>query len=320
MRHLTHLQDCLTFSQSGLLHGIEVLDNLLLWIDAQQSQQKFWDAGQPFSERIRILRLDVTFLHEQLSQISASNKSLQQTVRDHLELTHNRRNFIVTIVAAIYLPLSFATSFFGMNMNPGVSDDAGGFSDQVYEWIQGAPSDLQNATSALASTIGTSSNLNYSWSTFIITAVCLLISLPLLLTLGNIFRACYRTTTYFASHWRMLAIFPMIAFIYFSINPAISDEWVHCGPEYWTCNGIIFLFELFKTFQAWKKSDNRIRWTLITILTVSCFAMDNSRVNDDVPFMVFPWSAVAIYLFVVWWERRKTRRSLSHEGREVASR
>jgi hypothetical protein len=67
------------------------------------------------------------------------------------------------------------------------------------------------------STIGSSGTQRYSWKTFIITALCLLITLPLSLGIGGVLRLAYRGTTYYATYWRIFAIFPSVAFIFFSI-------------------------------------------------------------------------------------------------------
>jgi ABC-type phosphate transport system permease subunit len=205
------------------------------WLDTQQTPQPLWDAREPFLDRFATLRRDLEHFCREFSTIKNGIKELRETLHERLDLTHNRRNFTITIVAAIYLPLSFATSFFGMNMNTTTSAGPQGFSNWTTSWIEDSPADIQNSTKALVSTIGSSGTPSYSWKTFIITALCLLITLPLSLGIGGVLSLAYRGTTYYATYWRIFAIFPSVAFIFFGIFgwflPFFGSLFI-----YWMCN------------------------------------------------------------------------------------
>lgn len=217
IRYLLHLEDYRASAQDGILHVLRVLETVTQWVDGQQQTQPIWDAGESFDDRLSTIKQDLTFLRDQLTEISKGVKELQQTLREHLDLTHNRRNFVLTLVAAVYLPLSFATSFFGMNINTTTPAGPQGFSNWTASWIEDSPVEIRNSTKALVSTIGSSGTESYPWKTFIITSVCLLVTLPISLTFGTIFRLTYRSTTYYATYWRVLALPPSFAFITFSI-------------------------------------------------------------------------------------------------------
>jgi hypothetical protein len=180
--------------------------------------QPLWDAGESFQDRLETLQGDLRYFRDQFTRIAAEIKELQQTIHEHLHLTQNRRNFILTVLAAVYLPLSFATSFFGMNISTATPPSPQGFFNWTASWIEYLPVDTQNSTKALVSTIGSSEALNHSRKTFAITAACLLVTLPLSLTIGTISRLAFRGTTYVATtYWHGLAVFPSLAFAACSI-------------------------------------------------------------------------------------------------------
>lgn len=218
IRYLIHLEDCRSSAHDGVTHGLEVLDSVTKWADTLTSPQLLWDGGEPFVDRFAVIRKDLDFFRHNLSDIEKQVKELQQTLHDHIELTHNRRNFILSIGAAVYLPLSFATSFFGMNINTTTSAGPEGFSNWTTSWITNSPIDFQNSTRAVVSSIGSSGTLSYPWKTFIITASCLLSTLPLSLAIGGVLRVAYRQIMHYAIYWRTIAIVPGLAFVFFSIG------------------------------------------------------------------------------------------------------
>jgi hypothetical protein len=148
VRYLVHLEDCRASAYEGAVHGLGVLKSIMEWLGTQQTSQPLWDAGGPFSDRFATLRRDLEHFCREFSTIRNGIKELPETLHEHLDLTHNRRNFILTIVAAIYLPLSFATSFFGMNMNTTTSAGPQGFSNWTTSWIEDSPDNIQNSTKA----------------------------------------------------------------------------------------------------------------------------------------------------------------------------
>ena len=163
-----HLEDCRESAHEGVVHGLQVLDSVSEWIDTQQMSQPLGYAGESFQSRLATLRCDLDFFCDQFTKVGKEVKELQQTLYEHLDLTHNRRNFILTIIAAVYIPLSFAATFFGMNINTTTSAGPQGFSNWTASWIDSSPADIQNSTKALVSTVGSSGALSYSWKTFII--------------------------------------------------------------------------------------------------------------------------------------------------------
>lgn len=199
------------------MHGLRVLDCLAKWIDNQQMSQPLWCAGESFQSRLATLQSDLEFFRDQFPKVGKEIKELQQTLLEHLNITHNRRNFILTLIAAVYLPLSFAATLFGMNINNTISAGPQGFSDWAATWIGSSPADIQDSTKALVSTIGSSGPRSYSWRTFIITAAYLLLSVPLPLAIGDILRVAYRGTSYYVSLWRIMVVTISIVFLFYGL-------------------------------------------------------------------------------------------------------
>lgn len=195
-----------------MIHCLEVLDSVAKWTDTLNTTQPLWDAGEPFAHRFAVLRKDLEFICDNLSDIERQGKELQQTLRDHLELTRNDRSFMLSIVAAIYLPLSFAANLFGMNMNPTTFAGPRGFSDWITSWIMNSPIGVQNSTKAIISSIDSSGTRTYTWTTFGITTGCLFVTIPLSLGIGRILRSVYRNYINHTTHWLWTAVLACVVF------------------------------------------------------------------------------------------------------------
>lgn len=289
-----------------MIHGLEVLNSVAKWADTLNSQQPLWDAGKPFEDRLAVLRRDLEFFRKNFRDIEKQVKKLQQTLHDHLELNHNRRNFILAIGAAIYLPLSFATSFFGMNMNSMTPGGPEGFSNWTTFWIMNSPIDSQNSTKALVSSINSSGTLSYPWKTFIITASCLLATLPLSLGIGGVLRVAYRQTIHYASYWRIIAIVPGLPFIFFSIFGLEFIPRFHWSKVlYFLCNSILVLFLFIKTSQQPSSQKDETFWKSMTLFTLLFFILDIFA--RHAPLMIVPWLCFLLVGVTLWFEKRQQR-------------
>lgn len=302
-----HLEDCRESAHKGVEHGLRVLDSVTEWIYNQQLSQQLWDAGLSFESRLATLESDLHFFRDQFPKVGKEIKELQQTLHEHLNMTHNRRNFILTIIAAVYLPLSFAAAFFGMNINNTTSAGPQGFSNWTASWIDSSPADIQNSTKALVSTVGSSGPLSYSWKTFIITTVCLLVSIPLSLTIGGILRLAYRGTTYYATYWRIFAVIPSVAFVFFSIFG--SSPWLPFANGYLSliCNLVLAIFVLVKTYQAWKSKKKLYFWFVMLVFTSGAFCV--TIMWRFFPAMLIPWLLLCYMWLRPWWRRRQQEKA-----------
>lgn len=238
---------------------------------------------------------------------------LKHTLYEHQALTHDRRNFILTLLAAVFLPLSFASTFFGMNMNTMTSSGPTGFSNWTTAWILDSPEDMQNSTRALASTIGSSGTLTYNWRTYIITAACLVITLPLSLTIGSILRTAYRGTAYYATYWRAFAVIPILALIFGSVfGSYLSPSGVYLRL---CCEIILVLYLSFKMYRSVMSGQRRAFWVISAAITYLFFFMSKRQ-----PLVML---GVWLYFGLVWlwplWKRRnqKTAQEQNENSNEL---
>lgn len=121
VRYLVYLEDCRFGAEESVKHALSVLRMLGSWIEAQETDRRLWDGGQPFKERMGILRVDFEYLQSEHRQTSGDIEEMQRKIREQISLSRGRRDFILVFLAAIYLLLSFTTSFFGMNMDTNTS-------------------------------------------------------------------------------------------------------------------------------------------------------------------------------------------------------
>lgn len=295
-----HLEDCRESAHKGGVHGLRVLDCLSKWIDTQQISQPLWCAGESFQSRLATLQSDLEFFRDQFLKVGNEIKELQQTLDKHLDMTHNRRNFILTIIAAVYLPLSFAATLFGMNINTTTSESPQGFSNWTASWIESSPADIQNSTKALVSTVGSSGPRSFSWKTFIITAACLLMSIPLSLTIGGLLRLAYRVTTYYVIYWRVFAIFPSAAFIFCSVCGGFVMESVLTRYLSLTCNLLLLLFVFHRV--------RVLHYWLVVMIPTPALVFFNFWLGS--PMILYTWFWIFYFeIFRPWIRRRKQEKA-----------
>lgn len=298
IRYLVHMEDCRSSAHHGIEHGLLVLNTVLEWVGTQQEPTRLWDAGRSFEDRAIELQADLAFFCERLTKMKNDIADLKHTLYEHQALTHDRRNFILTLLAAVFLPLSFASTFFGMNMNTMTSSGPTGFSNWTTAWILDSPTDVQNSTRALASTIGSSGTLTYNWKTYIITAVCLVLTLPLSLTTGSILRTVYRATAYYATYWRAFAILPTLVLVLGSVFGTYFGAFGYIFAL--ICNAIVLSYLCFKTYRSWKSRQRRGFWITSTLLTFSCFSISFTFAPA---VMLIPWLYFAAIWLWPWWKR-----------------
>lgn len=300
VRYLMHLEDCRGAAYHELLHSVQVLSRIKTWTEATAVGKALWDAGMPFSTRLMVIHDDLEFFRKHIADMAVEIQYIRRTVGEHLNVEHDRRNFLLTILAAVYLPLSFATSFFGMNINSIASPSEEGFSNYTAAWIANLPMDMQNTTKALVSTIATSGTLTYDWKTFGITAACLLLTLPITLTVGTLLRFIRRKTAQYVTYWRIISVpFGIFVFacstdyLYYLRGFSDDDKLVRHIP-FFLSNGILLSAIAFKIHLAWKTRGRITFWafsfiicSLCIISSVAISYRDRWR-SDSVP-MGFFW-------------------------------
>lgn len=296
MKYLIHLEDCRFSAEEFVTHALSVLESIVKWINEQETEKKLWDGGKSFQHRMEILRIDLEYLKSDLIKTSKDIEGIQNVIREQLSLSRGRRDYMFGLLAAIYLPLSFTTSFFGMNIDPYVPPGYQELSNSTKTWLKGLPVDTYNSTGALVSAINTSGSMNWSWPDFGIMLGCLLLTLPLTLAAGGIFRWSVQSATRYVKYWRIIYLIACIAFVLFSIggNFLINDfTWI-LGI---ICNLTLLLILIFN---VWHSYPNRSSFLYIGLLLFTALCVGVQFFFWYLPMMIFPWVLFAS----IWLGRR----------------
>lgn len=299
MRYLVHLEDCRFGAEESLTHALSVLKTLENWICEQETEQKLWDGGQSFEQRLEILRTDLEYLQDELVHTSKAIEEMQQKIREQLSLSRGRQDLILALLAAIYLPLSFTTSFFGMNMNTNTSPGPQAFSTWTNSSLDGLPADTRNSTEAIISAVNTSGSLNWTWEQFGIMLGCLILTLPLALAAGGIFRWSVQSAARYVRYWRVLYIIAYIGFIFFSIAGSMSEGELETTGTVCNC---ILLFSL--AFNAWNLYPARRSLLYIGLFLFTAPFVFVS-IKKPVPMMIFPWVLFGCIWLIRRWQKWK---------------
>lgn len=292
-----HSEECLNATQNGVKHSIKVLEVIESSVRRRQTNSaRIWDGGIPFPNRLKKLREDLDYLDNQLEELKGATTEVQELLRQHFQLTQDMRLYRLTMLAAIFLPLSFATSFFGMNISTDVSEGPSGFSDWTKDALTAVADEQRNATEAIISIIGTSGNLSFEWLVFGVTAGCLLLTLPLTLMLGYLMRAFVKWTAKLATYWLLFVIFGGYAFIVYTVIGYAFNFQV-----WWTFNAIVMIGAIWKTYDSWKSKQKPLIWAVFLFLYVTS-ALLSSFVVLIIP-MIIPWGFLVAALTRGLWKK-----------------
>lgn len=258
--------------------------------------------------KLDILQKDLEFLAEELEKLQATIEDNHKILRNHFQLAQDLRVFRITILAAVFLPLSFTTSLFGMNIESGIIEGPIGFTNFMNSTLDGTPSNLLNSTQALLSTIGSTSNWSFSWTTFAITASALLSTLPLSLFVGAAVRFIVVWAINHIVYWRAIAVVPGIAYVVLSIAGLYFDLLIPYAIFYWLfvgTNASLMAAALWGTYRGWRLNDRPLIWAALFILATITFVVELHY--PWYPLTVLTW----IYITIIWarprWLQRRKK-------------
>lgn len=220
IRYLAHLQDCREAACAGLEQVLQTCENVRLWIDSHQDRQTWWDGGQAFDDRLDTLKEDLNFLRRAIQAKESEWDELRQHLHEHVNLVQNRRIFLTTIVAGLYIPLSFTTSLFGMNMVPMSVKSQNNVAEAIAEDIATLPVEYKNSTMAIISALNSAGNLNYQWRTFAITAASLMMTLPIGILFDSLVRRSVRWGPFIVL--LTVALLPLLITIVYALTTAAT--------------------------------------------------------------------------------------------------
>lgn len=203
---MMHLEDSRKVASDGVKHDNRVLDNLDVWAEQNIESGTEARAALLHTDRIAALREDSEFCDRELARLGSYTEADQQTLRQHFQLSKDLTLFRLTLLAAIFLPLSFTTSLFGMNMT-NAGDGLGSLLNVTNSTLeQITDTNFRSTAEALVAVISSSGNYNYDWAVFAGTAIGLVFILPLTLAVGAIIRIMVVSMVRYAEYWRALTL------------------------------------------------------------------------------------------------------------------
>jgi hypothetical protein len=215
-----------------------------------------------------------------------------------------------------------------MNLQNATPDDFSKFSDFTNATLSHLPADVRNSTSILLATVASSGGYLWEFKYFGVIAGPLLVTVPLSVIAGGIFRWAVQSAAVYVTYWRISTIF--FAFggflgLYWSLplhsskpeNDAVCSDNI-CYPGGYVAYIVINVlllgpFALWKIWRAFQEKQERRTWLLFAALVAVCISLDNTVAPNWLlpdPIMAPPW----LYLIYLWvspyvmgW--RKKRRS-----------
>ncbi|KAK6840113.1 hypothetical protein PG987_005979 [Apiospora arundinis] len=305
MRFLMHLEDCRKMAHHGVRHGLEVLESLDKW-----SKEK--GIASAIQQKRDVLKEDLVYLDQELDKLDTSIRNDKDMLRQHLQLSSDMTSFRLTLLAGIFLPLSFTTSLFGMNIENSTQEKLEALSEFTNNATAGLSVEFRNSTQAIVSSVAKSGPLNHSWTTFAVTSLCVLATLPLTLTIGFIIRSLVVLSAKYIIYWRVALVVLGVPFAFISMFGALIGDRLLLVSEqlvdesnrasnkstdlrletlraawyyeetataifyaFWVCNGPMGLYLLARTWRAWGKKRQRLFWTAVTVATIVCCLVDS---------------------------------------------
>lgn len=322
-----HLEDSRKIASDGIKHATNVLDNLDVWAEKNIPTGTEARAVLLHVDKMAALREDLEFCDRELERLRSYAETDQQTLRQHFQLSQDLTLFRLTLLAAIFLPLSFTTSLFGMNMKNAdegfgalsafKNDTLGNITDNITD------NNLRNSTQALVSIISTAGNLNYDWTVFAGTAVGLIFILPFTLAVGTIMRVTVVSVVRYAKYWRALTLVAGGVLLLSVVTISIFGRFLYRGfyygllrtslgflYAYWAINGLLLCLLIFLVYQSWSEGKERFFWTTQLLVTAGFFSADMVTYLYPFPFMVIPWVWLGLFNAWVrqwWWKTTFTK-------------
>lgn len=108
MQHLLHLEDCRKVVLRTCDENIKTVSNCLDYLNVQIAFPLTHEHHDTIEE-LRMLIDDLRYLETELVTFGPAIETARKTTRDQMELSGVRRTTLLTVLAGLYIPLSFVT-------------------------------------------------------------------------------------------------------------------------------------------------------------------------------------------------------------------
>ncbi|KAJ5785027.1 uncharacterized protein N7503_010239 [Penicillium pulvis] len=197
MQYLRHLEDCHLVAKDCCRANRLNLQRLLDQVNSIQGPRADEEAKQ--ISDLELAMKDLEYLHDEVESSLQRIPEVRRDLRENLDLLQIRRTSILGILAALYLPLSFVTSFLGMNLNQ--------YTTPQPFWRNATVINETNSNSFTISQSIKDSGANQTWSlgNFFEIAMPLMVGTILVpLVIGSIIRAFLQGLARGRTWWRLL--------------------------------------------------------------------------------------------------------------------
>ncbi|KAK8229775.1 hypothetical protein HDK77DRAFT_83112 [Phyllosticta capitalensis] len=116
LQHMLHLKDCLKAAMSTCEANMEILGRLVEFLRESLEDP----IATQYADRLHAIEAlsdDLEYLVGEMESFISDIDRIRRTTREQLDLVQMRRTTVLTLFAGLYIPMSFVTSFFGMNLN-----------------------------------------------------------------------------------------------------------------------------------------------------------------------------------------------------------
>ncbi|KAJ5202850.1 hypothetical protein N7449_004929, partial [Penicillium cf. viridicatum] len=198
MQYLRHLEDCHHVAKDCCRKNQRTLQVLLDQVNLIQGPRT--DDETSLINEFEMARNDLDYLHDEIESSLQRIPGVCRDIREQLDFVQIRRTNILGILAGLYLPLAFVTSFLGMNLNQ--------YTQPQPSWRNATridPANPDNITISHSEIVDSGANQAWSLQLFFEIAVPLMVGTILIpLVIGSIIRAFLRALGRGRTWWRLI--------------------------------------------------------------------------------------------------------------------
>ncbi|CAG8015995.1 unnamed protein product [Penicillium nalgiovense] len=290
MQYLRHLEDCQHAAKECCRQNRSTLQMLLDQANVIQGPRSHYETN--LINELEMVVTDLNYFHDEIESSLRRISGVCRDIREQLDIVQIRRTSILGILAGLYLPLAFVTSFLGMNLNQ--------FTQPQPSWRNATHIDVtnpENFTISHSKIVDSGANQAWSLQNFFEIAIPLVVGTILApLVIGSVIRAFLRALRRGRTWWRLIFTLFVICYSTFS----------GIATRYFTMGLVMFApFSLFVGLNMIMLARRkRIDWLGLIVWFVStcCFEMALYYLVDDAVLGI-TGAVYGISFFLVWWLR-----------------
>ncbi|KAI5242803.1 hypothetical protein E4T43_04549 [Aureobasidium subglaciale] len=324
--YLLHLDDCRILGIKDVVTNAATLGRLRLAMWNARFCCKAQNDSQAIKRAIEDTQTDLQYLREELILLEKIISTGKDQIMEQMSLAQGQRTLILTVAAALFIPMSFIAAIFGMNVSQPL------FPKLHHTKLQSKT--LPTTSSLLAASEEDSKEAEppqHFWTMTLFLQLALpltagVILVPLLI--GPIIRLLVQTSAHYRPYWRIwLMLFASVFLIVLAVLPSLrhaekfdkpdeEEHDPHAGKipipyrdiqiAYWVAGyGVIFVLSLYLIVVAYARKRHRIRWTGFLVIILVTAATDPTMflvsfycwdTQPNVPWVLIPY----LYAVVSW--------------------